>query len=537
MEKLNEISEWVLQCTKENRKLDGSQVTVLGKFMSDHVIKYKDVVTLLGLCSCSLVKPNSEHSSFWTPFGCVLLQQRQFMDAYLVWHVAAKASESSKLLQASLSQTEKRSLKRTVMWKADNASLLTEKHKFYLSLRNQMIESCFPELNMIHRVRELSLSDFELLSKMVIISHNAALSCNTVTKPYHIFNPSILRVPNQDRLIVNLRCANYEIRETNGRYHYVTPNNKIQTINYLASVDLEFKDQEIREANKLKQSHPMPYPRDSITGLEDIRLFHVDVSQNKLYFTCTSLEIHPQQCPQIALGCIDLKKNEVEHLVHCKGPYPVQQCPKEKNWVPFEHQSLFFAIYSFQPLTVVKLPYSLNPANKDVKDVKDVKDSKETKLKMFSSHECPIVCIDACPVINEWRGSTNLLELQTEEVQTFLDSDRIQSNDRFFLTVIHVSNFPKYGHKFVVVRLRPCYGTEDRPFQMQVVAHSSYFVFATYNIEFTCGLTMNQDRSEIILPYSVRDYYCYFCRIRSESLFKKLSTVPEVDVVEKKLCL
>ena len=93
--------------------------------------------------------------------------------------------------------------------------------------------------------------------------------------------------------------------------------------------------------------------------------------------------------------------------------------------------------------------------------------------------------------------------------------------DVWYFCIVHMSNWPKYAHQFIVMRLRPCHEPNYRPFFMEVLYESKPFVFKDHSIEFSCGLAFTPNYEEIILPYSKMDEFCFCVQFKTKSLFEK----------------
>jgi hypothetical protein len=157
--------------------------------------------------------------------------------------------------------------------------------------------------------------------------------------------------------------------------------------------------------------------------------------------------------------------------------------------------------------------------------------------------EVRIVSVDATPVLNEWRGSSPLVELSGDllEMLPHLNADSNQRAQdrkrgvRWFIALVHISHFPRYHHQFIVVRKTPTVNSEFRPFSMAVTHQSPPFVFESHDVEFSCGMAFTPDHSEIVVPYSKRDNQCTCIRIDTSSLLaKRMQPIPEITQFQLK---
>jgi hypothetical protein len=186
----------------------------------------------------------------------------------------------------------------------------------------------------------------------------------------------------------------------------------------------------------------------------------------------------------------------------------------EKNWIGFVHEGRLFFIYSMNPILILEA----DP------------ESGETKH----------VSLDACLTVNSWRGSSTpvllndsaplMKMLGTKIPKTKGETDPNQlDKDKWILLLVHMSDYPRYGHQFVVARLRPMANSTYRPFSFQILLQSKPFVFETHDVEFTCGMQFTPDAKELVIPYAKRDEYCQCIRVDAESVFKGLEWIGSPD--------
>jgi len=318
---------------------------------------------------------------------------------------------------------------------------------------------------------------------------------------FHAFNPSIIQHPvDKSKFLVNLRAGNY-FMNANHRYEFPAGMTGITTLNFLGDIDQNFQGSELGTTKQIK-APPMPNPYPDIGGLEDIRLIFEPESK-KLYASFTSLEVTPEHRPQVCLMQVDPKKGKIIGApVRLHG---FDSDKTQKNWIGFADAGKLYFIYSLQPITIVQA----NPKSGEVK----------------------VVSVDATPVLNEWRGSSPLVELSPDLVAQLPSVGVVEESAdvRWFIALVHISHFPRYHHQFIVMKKTNCL-SEFRPFSMQITHQSPPFVFEKHDVEFSCGMAFTSDHSEIVIPYSKRDNDCTCMRIPTESLLKQnMHLIPDIN--------
>lgn len=348
---------------------------------------------------------------------------------------------------------------------------------------------------------------------------------------YHIFNPSMIVHPTETgKFLLNLRCGNYHMNmEKLGKENVYEYEGKVHTLNCLVTIDAHWKGDDftpLHHVSKMIKEEIVPYPHN-IAGCEDIRLIW-NAEKKVMYATFTSLEQDASRMPSLCMTTLDWKKGRFSSpVIRMQGPVANRV---EKNWVGFVHEGRLFFIYKFSPITIIEA----HP----------------------TTGETRIVSLDAAP-FNEWRGSSTPVELNphsnlmdmlrkkmilgndndgkepkdSKELKESKESHELlqqHQNDRYMLLIVHMSAFPRYSHKFIVVRLRKLYDA-NRPFTMQVVAQGETFVFQGHDVEFTCGMQLTPDGKELVLPYARRDEYAFCERYCAESIINSLQAVTSPD--------
>lgn len=341
------------------------------------------------------------------------------------------------------------------------------------------------------------------LDQLFAVTHTDRFTSHSIAKPWHSFNPSIVPHPHdpEREFLVNLRVGNYSM---NAQHKYMFPagHTGIHTKNMLTAIPVDFSGSDVGKATLLKAEAP-PHPYAAIQGEEDLRIVPGSgKADGTMLVTFTSLEYTAQPLAQVCMATLDWKKGRILNAVRLHGIDAADRA--QKNWQCFLYNGVPHAVYSYQPLVVVRI-------------------ERETG-------ECRIVSLDACTIINEWRGSSPLMPLPDKVRLALPDmARRHQDGDRWFCSLVHISKWPAYSHEFAIVRLRPSPWSNFRPFSLQVAYVTPPFVFKTHDVEFSCGFAFTPDAAELVLPYALRDEFCSMSRLTTDSFVAKCVPIPLPD--------
>jgi hypothetical protein len=287
---------------------------------------------------------------------------------------------------------------------------------------------------------------------------------NNIKENYYPLNPSIIKVKsNNNDYIVNFRTVNYRFDEN---FKYIT-NGFCNTVNYIANINDNFDLLDIKELKYKKL-----FFCGNFDGWEDIRLFYY---KNVLHCSATTLQATQDRKQKIILS--NISENLPEHiLLDNYGKNKIQ-----KNWVPIVSNltSKLYFIYSFFPLII--LEYDEN--------IKNVKINQVSKPKNF----------------NKWRGGTPAVSL----------SELGLEYNKYYLCIVHESDFPKYKHKFVVMQ-----EIEDGIFE--IYKDTEFFYFIDETIEFCSGMVISHDKQNLILTFGKMDREVYFAKINISIILENL---------------
>jgi len=505
MQKLNSICEIITACKKKNIEnapipvhLDSSEVQQISSTIAEISFHQPFLAMIIASSAYNFVPHNNQSYSFLDQYGCALFNAKANADAYVLWNAASQVTpyvseiELKEQKDIVTARMKSRQLSRNT-YDFTNVAKLNETSYSFVHLRN----------NMKHALRWIGTDDkiaddvVKPLSSFVKVTRQSSLTSLSIPHPYHAFNPSMIPHPDHaDKFLINLRAGNYSMTSEN-RYVFPVGHKGVDTINFLGSIDCGFVGSDIGKSAQLKVPC-MPYKNDSISGLEDVRLVY-DSDNKQCYITFTSLEMTPERRPSVGIATLDLQKGKVGTPLFLEG---LEKGRIEKNWIPFTFNGQVYAIYDLNPIVVVK---------------PDMKTGK-----------CPVVSLDACMRGNSWRGSAPLVPLTKELIRMLPGAEqKSERGDLWYVTIVHISNFPKYCHKFIALRLRPSLHSTLRPFSIQIRYESPVFFFEKFDIEFTCGMAVTPDNKEFVLPYAKRDEFCCYVRFTTQSLLEKQMTAIE----------
>jgi Bacterial protein of unknown function (HtrL_YibB) len=297
------------------------------------------------------------------------------------------------------------------------------------------------------------------IGKENITINNITSLVNSSDSEYSAFNPSIIKTTNG--YVCNVRKSNYKFDHN---YKYMG-SGFVHTNNSLVKFNKDLKINEITEMPR----HKMPYP-GNFDGWEDIRLFYY---KNELHGSFTALSATRDNLQHI---CISNFQTSTSSYTLLDG-YGNNKC--QKNWVPIVINSSLYFIYSFYPLTVLKF---------------------DENKKNVILHQCSLP-----GTYNKWRGGSpaiSLLELGLEY-------------EGFYLCVIHESSFPKYTHKFVLLK-----ANENDIFE--IYNYTPSFCFIDDKIEFCAGIAISHDQTQFILSVGKMDSQVHIVSVNAKVILDSL---------------
>ena len=275
-----------------------------------------------------------------------------------------------------------------------------------------------------------------------------------IDKPYLSSSPSLFKT--KKGYSGNIRCVNYSM-DKNFKYHIRDEKNHVKTKNYWVNLD--------ENGKVLKQyeiiSKCLPKRTSHISGLEDLRLCKLGTENNyELVALTTSFEYGENEQPSICL-CLFDKDESDKYFIKDVLPTNYKNDQIQKNWAPFSENNKLYAIYCYEPLTILEL--DKNNGNCNV--VKELKN--ELKNELFD--------------LSKIRGSSSPVKL----------------SDGSWLILVHEvlqRDTRKYFHRFLLY-------TKD--WELKEISLSFYF--KELFVEFCLSISLNEKTSEITIFFSKED--------------------------------
>jgi hypothetical protein len=169
----------------------------------------------------------------------------------------------------------------------------------------------------------------------------------------------------------------------------------------------------------------------------------------------------------------------IEELVPLDGP---EEGRCEKNWLPVVKDGELYAIYSYQPTTVLKIDRMTGKC--------------EVAIQKDSPHD-----------FSKLRGSAAPIPF-----------------DNGFLALVHEVAFTDertYLHRFVFF---------DKDFN--ITKASKPFTFLHKGIEYSCGMTTDHDEKQLIISIGLEDRKAFLAFVDLDYIRTLLETLPKADALK-----
>ena len=280
-------------------------------------------------------------------------------------------------------------------------------------------------------------------------------------------NPGLVRTG--EGYLVNCRAVSYRITP---EQHYVAreADGVLRSRNMLMRFD---RDLVPLGSTEMYASVP-PLRWHPVQGLEDVRLF---THNDQTGFLCTTTNLHPAGPVRMSVGRPGAS-GEVDHLRPLTGHGDDRP---QKNWLPFVIGSELFAIYSYEPLVVVKID--------------DATGRVEVVVERAQGR-----------TFDDWRGSAGPIDLPSH-----LGGGR--------LVLIHAVSWNpvrRYTHRFIRM---------DADWR---ITHASRpFFFRTLGIEFGCGMCLAHGDDDVLISFGVEDREAWLCRVPLADVCRQLEELPD----------
>lgn len=303
------------------------------------------------------------------------------------------------------------------------------------------------------------------IAKQIPIQIELPLLKENSNEHYNPMNPSIKKTKEGYNVIC--RTVNYT-QDKGNNYRSRDPEDPtVRTKNFLVRYDPNFKMISQRE---IIENVPRTRLPTHVLGLEDCRLIEDH------WMLSTTFDTHPGTVGQTLCKMRNTDEKGplyVEKFIPLKGPDP-SRC--EKNWLPFVKDGELFAIYGYDPLTILKI-------NRETGDCA-ILSKKETK------HD-----------FSKFRGSAPPIEF-----------------DNGYLLLIHEVVFTDqrtYLHRFVYL---------DKDFNITKV--SKPFTFLHKGIEYCCGMTTDHGNKHCILSIGMDDREAHLIFVDLDHIRTLLEPLP-----------
>jgi len=266
--------------------------------------------------------------------------------------------------------------------------------------------------------------------------------------PFTSSSPCIIKNPNGNGYIMNIRLHNYILQEDNVGVIYVKmlptsydSNNIIPTIsmNHLLYLNENF-DIVSKHITYLKSEPKI------LVGVEDIRIFYSETNKSMLYIGTAT---HDKTDISIVRGTYD--DNIMSNMIPCKQSFKESGC--EKNWVYVDFKGATRVIYNWYPLTVCDI-------------------TNDNELVIVYQQNTP-------KIFSYLRGSSC--------------GYRYKNEIWFVCHSICYDVFRNYYDMIVVLDSET----------LQVIKSSPYFKYSESRVQYTLGSIVNDDT--LILSYSIGD--------------------------------
>lgn len=276
---------------------------------------------------------------------------------------------------------------------------------------------------------------------------------------------------------------------------------KIRTTNLLLKLDNTF---EILNQWTIVDNLPRIHYPTHVLDMEDCRLINrinPETEKEELYFSCCCFDTHSFGVPKICWAKIaqspnefmqsDCTELEIDRLITVFGPHKTQI---EKNWLPYIENNNFYYIYKPIPLQV----YQFDPdePNRDFKLISEIESAASNNGN------------------NHIRNSAGPIRFKnTEGINGYL-----------FITHEVVSpgeNKRHYYHRFVWYE-----SIFDNKSDILI---TDMFYFKDKGIEFTPGITANEEDEDIYIGLGREDKECYIVTISNIKINNMLHKIDKID--------
>jgi glycosyltransferase involved in cell wall biosynthesis len=276
---------------------------------------------------------------------------------------------------------------------------------------------------------------------------------------YQPTNPSILTIA--DGYLVLVRSVNY--RQEKGNYTPLDPSDPlVRTRNFLVKYTKDWKM--VWQKEILEKVPRQTFSEAQVLGLEDCRLIAPYKEGEVLRLLATACDMDKSVYAQQTL-CELQEEGECFSLTKCTPLLSPHKAYCEKNWLPFYHKNKLCVVYSHAPFEI----YSLDEVTGECSSF--VSYMPQSRFENF-------------------RGSASPIPF-----------------DEGYLLLEHEVIFPRekeriYAHRFVFL---------DK--QCKIHKITKPFTFQHTGVEFSCGMTLNHEKDQILIGCGIEDKEAYVLTI------------------------
>lgn len=296
--------------------------------------------------------------------------------------------------------------------------------------------------------------DILIPSKKIVMTNEQMIDVNGVPTKFFSSSSCLIKDPNSDGYLMNVRYVNYYINDGGG---YLYCDRWIITVNRYAELDADLNV-------KTDKWFDLVFDDRRYIGIEDVRIF-ADCKTSKLLFMGTGF--HSRNQIGIVNGDYDITKGS---LVSREIVPSFNQSDCEKNWVFVEFQNETHVIYNWHPLQLCKVDESTNTLN------------------LVATGEMPRIFSRARGSSNGFRYSKKVGEVEPKSAGN-MKIDIEESEVWFVLHLVSYESPRHYYHMIAVF--------DDN---MKLKRYSAPFKFEGDCIEYCIGLVVEDDR--VLMTYS-----------------------------------
>jgi tetratricopeptide (TPR) repeat protein len=291
-----------------------------------------------------------------------------------------------------------------------------------------------------------------------------------LVSPYRPCNPSIGM--RNGELIMICRTVNYD--QANARNYKVLDGTGIfNTENVLLTYDISQDTPRMTSQKPIEHTLKGQFVSTcTVQGLEDARV--LVLNNGKLVFSCTSLEVSPDNLPRICWCILDEDKESCRTTSFTRISGHDDDIV-QKNWLPFVQNNEVYFIYGYHPFTILKF------------------NQAKCKVEVHKQFVLPVGS-------SAWRGSSGPV---------------LVPNIGYILLIHEVCDLKEgrhYMHRFIIF---------DETFSKSMSMSNLFYFKHGSGVEMATGMVYNDGK--LYISFGVEDSSAYLASISVEHVMKFLS--------------